>query len=49
MPDFSPSGVDGLPMLDAQHLTNPGGDPRILAWLKEAEMEGDAINQADPF
>jgi hypothetical protein len=36
-------------MLDVQHLNNPGGDPRILAWLKEAEMEGDAINQADPF
>jgi hypothetical protein len=49
MSDFSSSGVADLPQLTSNHLENPGGDARILGWLKESEQEGDAINQADPF
>ncbi len=49
MADFSESGVEGLPTLTANMLANPGGDQRVLGWLKEAEQEGDAVNQADPF
>ncbi len=49
MADFSDSGVEGFPTLTAEMLGNPGGDARVLGWVKEAEQEGDAVNQADPF
>lgn len=47
MPDFSPSGIYGLPALTADSL-RVGGDPRVLGWLQEAIQEGDLINRNDP-
>lgn len=47
MPDFSPSGIYGLPAITADTL-RLGGDPRVLGWLTEAVQEGDIINRDDP-
>lgn len=47
MPDFSPSGIYGLPPLTADALRT-GGDPRVLGWLQEAIQEGDLLNRQDP-
>lgn len=46
MSEFSPPGIDGLPSATADTLTH--GDPRVLGFLREAEDEGDRINQDDP-
>lgn len=46
MPDFSPSGIYGLPALTADTIR--GGDPRVLGWLQEAIQEGDLLNRQDP-
>ncbi len=47
MPDFSPSGLYGLPPLTVDAL-RLGGDPRVLGWLQEAVQEGDLLNRDDP-
>lgn len=47
MPDFSPSGLYGFPLLTADTL-RLGGDPRVLNWIQEAVQEGDLINRNDP-
>jgi hypothetical protein len=47
MPDFSPSGLYGLPPITADGL-RLGGDPRVLGWITEAVQEGDLINRQDP-
>lgn len=47
MPDFSPSGIYGLPALTSDAL-RLGGDPRVLGWLQEAVQEGDLLNRDDP-
>lgn len=47
MPDFSPSGIYGLPAISADTL-RMGGDPRVLGWLQEAVQEGDLLNRDDP-
>lgn len=47
MPDFSPSGIYGLPGMTADSL-RLGGDPRVLGWITEAVQEGDLINRQDP-
>ena len=47
MPDFSPSGIYGLPALTVDGL-RVGGDPRVLGWLQEAIQEGDLLNRTDP-
>lgn len=46
MPDFSSSGIYGLPSLTASTLQD--GDPRVLGWLQEAVTEGDMLNRDDP-
>jgi hypothetical protein len=46
MPDFSPSTIPDLPATSAEALAR--GDMRVLGWLREAIIEGDAINRADP-
>lgn len=54
MSDFSSSGIYGMPSLDAAALTGVDtldggrGDSRVVGWLREAILEGDRINQADP-
>ncbi len=45
--DYSPSGVEGFPLLTADTLSQ-GGDPRTVAWIREAVVEGDRINRDDP-
>lgn len=47
MPDFSPSGIYGLPALTTTTLKQ-GGDPRVLGWVQEAIQEGDLLNRQDP-
>lgn len=47
MADYSPSGVEGLPLLTADTLAL-GTDPRTLGWLREAVAEGDRLNRDDP-
>lgn len=47
MPDFSPSGIYGLPPVTGQTLQF-GGDPAVLGWLQEAVQEGDLLNRDDP-
>jgi hypothetical protein len=44
--DFSGNGQLDLPATTAESLST--GDPRVLAWLKEAIAEGERINRADP-
>ncbi len=44
--DFSASGVQDLPSTTADSLSR--GDPRVLAWLREWQQEGDRTNRADP-
>jgi hypothetical protein len=46
MPDFSPSGIYGLPLMTMDGLRQ--GDPRVLGWLQEAIQEGDLLNRTDP-
>lgn len=46
MPDYSGSGIEGLPATTAESLIS--GDPRVLGWLREAVSEGDRLNRADP-
>ena len=46
MADFSGSGISELPQLTPEALQY--GDPRVLSWLREAIVEGDRINRADP-
>src|SRR5262245_45212283 len=47
---FSPSGIYQLPTLttDALARKDPQYASRLLGWLQEACIEGDAINGADP-
>lgn len=47
MPDFSPSGIYGLPAMTTDAL-RLGGDPRVLGWITEAVQEGDMLNRTDP-
>lgn len=47
MPDFSSSGLYGLPALTSETL-RLGGDPRVLGWITEAVQEGDLLNRDDP-
>lgn len=47
MPDFSPSGIYGLPGVTSDAL-RLGGDPRVLGWITEAVQEGDLLNRQDP-
>lgn len=46
MPDFSASGIEALPATTSETLEK--GDPRVRAWLREVEDEGDHLNQQDP-
>ena len=47
MPDFSPSGLYGMPVQTSDSL-RLGGDPRVLGWITEAVQEGDLLNRQDP-
>lgn len=47
MPDFSPSGIYGLPASTADSL-RAGGNPSVLGWIQEAVQDGDLINRDDP-